>query len=322
LNLTDTKPLFGFQRKGILEVLVHGAVWWKSKGQPAQGEDLEIPVITRSLLKPWQFLACDVAGTDAFWAVGMASHSAQPQHIEALDALARIGHASEDDLMCPRGYPLDWAAAAKLRLAGEKPRRLHHPCSGKHLLMVAACRKHGFPIENYWHEDHPIQERLFGLIGREVGEKVTWATDGCGLPTVAMPARVLLQMWEKLGTDSNPKVVELRRLWTQNPRLVGGFRRLDSDLVEAGRGKILAKEGADGLLAVQSLADGDEPSATCIVKIDSGFSVPFLALGLWSHLSTRTDLPRPFAELTDYLRSRLEEWVPDDQELVISPIPS
>ena len=36
----------------------------------------------------------------------------------------------------------------------------------------------------------------------------------------------------------------------RNPDLVGGFNRLDSTCLKAGEGKILAKEGADGLLGL------------------------------------------------------------------------
>lgn len=319
MNLSECKPLFGFKRKHILEMVIHGVAYTKVQRQPAQGDGVDLPIVSRSLLKPWQFLACDVAGEEAYWAIGMASHSGQPQHMEALDHLLTIGQATEDDLICPRAYPLDWPTAARLKLAGEKPRRLHHPCSGKHLLMIASCRKFNFPIDTYWHEDHPLQEKLFALVGKEANERIAWVTDGCGLPTVEMPARAHLALWEKLATDESPKIRELRRLWLSSPRLVGGFKRLDSDLVEAMKGRILVKEGADGLLLVQSLPDNGEAVGTVMIKLAAGHNVPYLALALWSRLSTTTGLPKVFSDLTDYLRARLEEWVPDDLELVLPP---
>ena len=36
----------------------------------------------------------------------------------------------------------------------------------------------------------------------------------------------------------------------RNPDLVGGFNRLDSTILKAGNGKVIAKEGADGLLGM------------------------------------------------------------------------
>ena len=81
--------------------------------------------------------------------------------------------------------------------------------------------------------------------------------------------------------------------------------------------RLIAKEGADGLLAVQSLAAPDESVAGCFVKISSGYNVAHLGIALWSLLSVRDDLNAPLVILRDYLRSRLEEWVPKDQKLQI-----
>ena len=36
----------------------------------------------------------------------------------------------------------------------------------------------------------------------------------------------------------------------KKPDLVGGFNRLDSTVIKAGKGKVIAKEGADGLLGM------------------------------------------------------------------------
>jgi L-asparaginase II len=320
--LSDLTPLFALARKGIAEIVISGVSYFKVEGQKIQGSDPNVMIIARSLLKPWQFLAADVGGNESIWALGLASHSGQPHHMEELRHLSEVAHAGEDELFCPRGYPLDPAVSSVMQNSGIKPTRLHHPCAGKHLVTLAACRAHGFPLAKYWDHEHPIQERLALLLGGQLGEKPIWMTDSCGLPTIAVTARAHMNLWERLALSQDPKHQRLKHLWTSNVRLVGGYGRLESDLMEVAKGKLIAKEGADGLLVLVSLPDGNAPAATCFIKLATGYSVTYLALALWSILSRSQDLPPTFQLVCDYLRSRLERWVPGDQELVLPPFAS
>jgi L-asparaginase II len=330
--LTGAAPLFAMARRGVAEVVISGVCYFKVEGQRLQGSDPNVVLIARSLLKPWQFLAADIGRGDkatgleaddsdeSFWAMGLASHSGQPHHMEQIAKLCEVAGAGENELFCPRGYPLDPAISSVMQNSGILPSRMHHPCSGKHLVQLAACRRGDFP-KDYWNPEHPLQKRLGAIIGQQVGEKPIWMTDSCGLPTLAITAKAHVNMWERLALSDDPKIRRLRALWTNNIRLVGGYGRLESDLMEVSKGRIIAKEGADGLLVVSALAVGGEPAATCLVKLASGYSSTYLALALWSILSTvpAADLPPTFALISQYLKSRLEKWVPGDQELVLPP---
>ena len=58
----------------------------------------------------------------------------------------------------------------------------------------------------------------------------------------------------------------------KHPDLVGGFNRLDSTIIKAGNGKVIAKEGADGLLGI-SIEHPDYPKGLGIViKIAHGWN--------------------------------------------------
>ena len=58
----------------------------------------------------------------------------------------------------------------------------------------------------------------------------------------------------------------------RHPDLVGGFNRLDSTILKAGDGTVLAKEGADGLLGL-SIVHPDYPNGLGIViKIAHGWN--------------------------------------------------
>jgi L-asparaginase II len=317
-ELVDARPVFSFTRKGITEVVVHGIVALKHQSQPLLAEEASTVIVTRSLLKPWQALA--TGGLDsqqAFWSMGFASHSGQSAHLEQLNDLIKTTGAAESNLVCPRTWPLDANVASAMRAGGQSASRLHHPCAGKHLLMLAAAAREDASIESYWHEDHPVQKRIQALVGKEASEKLTWVTDSCGVPVAAMPVRALMNMYERLALDTSPSAIHLKKLWLEHPKLVGGLRRLDTDICEMSHGRMIAKEGADGLLMAQSLPVAGESIAGCFVKISSGHNLAHLGLALWSLLSVRDDLNAPLVALRDYLRSRLEEWVPKDQALQI-----
>jgi L-asparaginase II len=205
--------------------------------------------------------------------------------------------------------------AALMKLEQRKPLRLHHPCSGKHMMMLAACQRFGYQKDLYWEVDHPLQKKISYLVGREAGEQVRWGKDTCGVPSFYMPIRVHLGMWERFALDAGEKASVLKTLWLQNPRLVGGLGRLDSDLTLAANCKILAKESGNGDLLVQSLGDEHHPPASCLIKIASGSSKVYSALALLVVIRKHPELPPIFHELAEYLHSRLDEWIPRELKL-------
>ncbi|MCX6125875.1 MAG: asparaginase [Proteobacteria bacterium] len=315
-DLFQSKPIFSFSRRGIPEVIVYGLTAFKVESQTLIGDSADAVVVTRSLLKPWQAMGTGgFQSDDPMWAMTISSHSGQLNHIDQLVNLMHRTGTQESDLVCPRAYPLDPNIAAQLRQSGEKPSRLQHPCAGKHFLMIATAKSEGSNVENYWHDDHPIQKRIQALVGREANEKITWVLDSCGLPVAVMSIRALLNMYERFALDRGEPAMGLKKLWTENPRLIGGSRRLDSDITEFSQGRLIAKEGADGLLVVQSLPQEGHSIASFFVKISSGYNAAHLSLALWCALSARPILPKVFQDLKEYLKSRLEEWAPTDQQL-------
>ena len=53
--------------------------------------------------------------------------------------------------------PLDALTAARLARDGEKAGPVRHMCSGQHSSMILLARLRGWPLEDYWHDDHPAQ---------------------------------------------------------------------------------------------------------------------------------------------------------------------
>lgn len=310
-----SRPLFALTRNSLPELLIHGAYVIKPQGQDCVGDE-DFSFYVGSLLSPWQFLAADIAEAQAFWSLGIAFHSGQNIHLQALAQIAKIAEAGEEELICPREFPLDWELSARLKISHRKPLRMHHPCSGKHLVMLAACHKFGYQKDLYWETDHPLQKKIFNLIGKEAGQQVYWINDTCGVPSFFMPARVHLGMWERFALDEGEKAAVIKDLWLQNPRLVGGRGRLDSDLTLAANCKALVKESGNGDILVQSLADGSHPATSILIKLSSGHSKRYLALALLVIIRKNPWLPPIFHELREYLHSRLDEWVPREFKMI------
>jgi L-asparaginase II len=85
--------------------------------------------------------------------------------------------------------------------------------------------------------------------------------DGCGIPVHGMPLRAMATMFARFGSpermgrlaSATDRVV---RGMLARPHLVGGTRRLDTDVMTAGAGSLVAKEGAEGLVCATSLSQG------------------------------------------------------------------
>ena len=293
-------------------MVVHG-VACASEAETSGFTDLTI--VARSLLKPFQALAiCTetmrrAAGDRLI--LSMASHSGQSEHLKALEAFAQDLKVNLEQLRCPACFPMDNEEAEGMRATGQAPGRLCHPCAGKHLFMLAACVEARLPTENYVAADHPIQKRIMDSVESYAESPLEWISDSCGVPTAALQFRALANLWKRFAVDKTQTAMSLKESWIKFPYLSGGKGRLDSILTATFAGRLVAKEGADGLLVVQSIEQGD--TSTALVKIASGYNSKYLALGLMSALKRSEKLSLLFRDLAGYLETQLSQYYPQDQ---------
>ena len=159
--------------------------------------DVAQPVFPRSAVKAIQALplvesgASDALGFgDKELALACASHRGEPAHAElAASMLVRAG-LDETALECGAHWPSNHDATIALARAGLSPSALHNNCSGKHSGFLCTCRHLNLNHRGYVGYGHPFQAMI-----REVMEDVTGAkhhagnsaTDGCSIPTYAVP---------------------------------------------------------------------------------------------------------------------------------------
>lgn len=225
--------------------------------------DVERPVFPRSAVKSIQALplietgAAEAAGFgERELALACASHSGEPEHAALASAMLAANGLGEADLECGSHWPSNHEATIELAREHRTPNQLHNNCSGKHSGFLAVCARCGLQPKGYVAAGHPFQEMV-----RETMEAVTGAahdeanraTDGCSIPTYAVPIRSLALGFARMGGGKGlgaERAKAARRLLAANmaqPWLVAGTGRLDTRVMQAGKGRIFTKTGAEGV---------------------------------------------------------------------------
>jgi L-asparaginase II len=240
--------------------------------------DSDLVTYWRSCAKPIQVLpliedgGADALGiTDAEIALACASHNGEPRHLAVALSLLEKAGCAERDLECGPHPSLSPAIAREMAGRGEKPRKLHSNCSGKHAAMLALARHHGWPTEEYRKAEHPVQRRLLKEVAAWTGvaeDKIGQGTDGCGVVSYALPLRSMALAYARLGVrDPGSGVREgalpgpgsltpeparaaaerVIRAIVAEPFLIAGTGRLCTEVIASSRGAVIAKVGADGV---------------------------------------------------------------------------
>ena len=224
--------------------------------------DIKRETFPRSAAKWIQGLELVLSGTadalnlsDEQLAVACASHNGEYEHVTLINQwLTELGLDTED-LEC--GITLPFTEAVRLQLSHDHvtTTQLHHCCSGKHTGMLAVCQHRGWPTIGYTSYDHPLQAAIRGHLSTIFGvdaDTLDYASDGCSVPTYAMPLHVMALGYAKLAAerfsdDVNQAARRLRQAQANAPFMVAGSDRLDTLLLEAGQGRLQVKMGAEGV---------------------------------------------------------------------------
>ena len=273
-------------RGSIVEVGIDGAVR-RVLGDP------DTVVNLRSAVKPFGLAALVEAGgvdefdlSEAELAIMAGSHSGEDLHVRTLQAIFRRGGISQQYLGCGSdGAPLDALTAARLARDGERPGPLRHMCSGQHTAMLLLCRLNDWPPDEYWQPDHPVQRLYSATVARAFStspEVLVMSTDACGVPTYAFPLHEVARAFAMLADpsaipskDSRSSLADalcrIRDAMLANPEMVAGSRdRLDTSVMKAAPGTIVAKGGAEGLRGFSILAGGRGGASGIVIKIEDG----------------------------------------------------
>ncbi len=311
----DTICSYG--RGGVAEVTVQALWFFAEQGRIRQGSAgiAEELLCMRSLAKPWQFLAIAKHDFASEWVLAVASHSGEVLHEQTLTKLCEDHQIDMSRLRCPAAYPMDDQRSLTVKIQSHRPERRWHPCSGKHAHFVYhAGEDSGY--RDYTEPGHDLHHKISAYMTKQ-GASPRWVMDSCGLPTPIVTGTELAGLWHSLAVSNDPKTRRLWECWTEQPELVGGRDRLDSFIVSQAKGVLVAKEGADGLIAVQSLGGDISADQTVFLKLAHGYQKSHLGLSLFGILQAlKPQLNEAFQTLFDSLKNRVEGWHPADQDLM------
>ncbi len=217
-------------------------------------------VFMRSLAKPFQALAVVESGamekfgfTSAELALMCGSHNGTSEQTQILEGvMGKIG-VQISALQCGTSSPIDRKTAEQLTVSGQKPNALHHPCSGKHLGMLAICKARGWDTEGYSHAHHPVQRYITDVVytALRVDDYVSnLALDGCGVPTYGLPLGNIalgFALCASAARDNESTKQSVMRAMQEHPVLMSGQRRMDTALMLATNGRVIAKDGTEGI---------------------------------------------------------------------------
>lgn len=254
----------------------HGTVL-SSAGDPGT------EIYPRSALKPFQTAASLEAIGEELpsdeVAVITASHTGNRTHQAVVRRVLDRAGLTTVALRCPPALPTD---AAALRERPE-PSRLAHNCSGKHAGFLLAAQRTGGDRNAYLSVDAPIQRSVLRVLRECCGVVPTGpGVDGCGAPAWRMPIVALARGFARLAKastsdsaamghhspssstaighysvsrsaaadDMAPEVRLVAAAMRTHPLHVGGYGTVDSELMRASGGAVVAKRGAEGALGI------------------------------------------------------------------------
>jgi L-asparaginase II len=289
--MTDYQPVLELTRGRIVESVQYGAaaVVDSSGRLLAWCGEAKLVTFLRSSAKPLQALPFIERGGDRTFhltskeiAILCGSHDGTDEHVEVVKGIqAKVG-VQESDLLCGVQPPLSQAAQEALRARGESPTPNRHNCSGKHTGMLAHARMRSLPISDYVNPEHPVQKTILETLAEMASlrvDQVELGIDGCSAPNFALPLYNAALAFARLSDPrglSQERAAACRRITSAmmaKPLMVAGAARFDTRLMQVASGRMVAKSGAEGYLALGVLAGAlgaDSPGVGVAIKISDG----------------------------------------------------
>ncbi|THF47518.1 asparaginase [Allorhizobium terrae] len=225
--------------------------------------DIDALTFPRSACKAMQALpliesgAADAFGlSDQQLALACSSHSGEDEHVATAAAMLAKAGRDETVLECGAHWSSHQQTLIHQARTLEKPNALHNNCSGKHCGFICTCVHMGYDPKGYVEYDHPLQQDIRDTMQSLTGAVLdhdTCGTDGCSIPTYAVPLKALAHGFAKMGTGQGLAPLRAKaskRLMDAcmaEPFYVAGTKRACTAIMQAAPGKIFAKTGAEGV---------------------------------------------------------------------------
>ncbi len=270
--------------------------------------DIERPIFPRSAVKVLQALPLVDSGAaeqlgldDEELAIACASHNGEPAHTTVVARMLRKTGLDVNALECGTHWPYRESVQRELAAAGTAPNALHNNCSGKHAgFLCVACRLGaGLDLRQYAKgyvgPAHPVMRAVTAALQAATGfdlERAPRGTDGCSIPTFAIPLRHLAHAFARVGTGTGlaPGLARaakrLREAVARQPFMVAGSGRFDTIVMQALGERVFCKVGAEGVFC----AALPERGLGVAIKIDDGNNARAAEVAMAATIESCVDL--------------------------------
>lgn len=287
--------------------------------------DVTLPIFPRSAVKVLQALPLVASGaaehfklSNAELAIACASHNGEPAHVAtARGMLSKLG-LDENALECGTQWPGRDPVLRGMLSRGEQATALHNNCSGKHAgFLCVACqmalaqgREPAEFASGYIAPEHPLMREITAALSAATDCDLAHAprgTDGCSIPTFAMPLRNLALAFARVGTGLglSPAYAQaarrLRSAVAAEPFYVAGSERLDTLAMQALGERLFCKVGAEGVYCAAlpelglglalKIDDGQVRGAECAMAAAAQALLPDPGEAAAALLARYSDLP-------------------------------
>ncbi len=316
----EWEPLVDFRRNGVSETTIHGAVSWFSGGRSIHSFGGNVLCYGRSVMKPFyvRVFSQELAALTTWQqkAISVSSHNGTAEHVAAAQSL--LSESEWPLMQAPLDLPL-----VQFGRQVRRPRRWYNNSSGHHAAILKGCKIKGWSRVGYTLPSHEVFKGFMAEVRSHLGSDfhpLKVARDGDGLPTIAMTVNELAQCYAGLAAHKD-------RDWifesmVRFPDLVGGFNRLDTTIIKSCGGKVIAKEGADGLLGL-AIVHPDYPQGLgVVIKIAHGWNPQatwYIARGVLGVLGFELRNPYPLRRQKAFL---VEGIVPAEKLSLLERIPT
>jgi L-asparaginase II len=188
-------------------------------------------------------------------------------------------------LECGAHWPYLDTVSRAMAARGEAPTALNNNCSGKHAGFVClGCALRGWNddamdlrqyMKGYVAPEHPVMREVTEALQATTGFDLSRAprgTDGCSIPTFAIPLRHLALAFARVGSgvglrEGHQRAARrLRAAVAKAPFMVSGSGRFDTRVMERLGERVFCKVGAEGVYC----AALPERGLGVAIKVDDG----------------------------------------------------
>ncbi|MEM9155924.1 MAG: asparaginase [Cyanobacteria bacterium P01_F01_bin.33] len=294
-------------REGIVESThLCQAVVADARGRPLSvAGNSETEAFIRSSLKPFQALAAISSGvrerfglTDKDLAIMCGSHQGSISHARQVFSMLWRADLEPEHLMCPVPYG--------------KSSSLCHNCSGKHAGMLMAAKARGWSLHDYLDRQHPVQQlvqsHLTELLRMPAVELLA-ARDDCGAPTYQLQLGHMATLYAHLAAGQRADLEAIARAMFQQPEMVSGPGRFDTEVMKLTMGEVISKSGGEGIQCLSRMGEG----LGLAIKVADGSSRAKYALALhlmrqlgWISVAMADELAETFCQVGPFTRLEVE----------------